>query len=107
LPFEFVSAINLLLTGDVVIVVRIHNGTHNGTEGGAMPNLTVPGAEGLEYVRTFKVPKLTGISRTQLLAWERADKLKIFRPSKKMALIRWRDLVALIEGERSAEPQTA
>jgi predicted site-specific integrase-resolvase len=68
---------------------------------------TLTAAEELEYVRSFKAAKMTGIRRSQLLAWEREGKLKIFRPSQKMALIRWRDLVALIEGDRTVEPLTA
>jgi hypothetical protein len=55
--------------------------------------------EELEYVRSFKAARMTGISRSQFLAWEREGRLKIFRPSPKMAMIRWKDLVALIEGK--------
>ena len=52
----------------------------------------------IEFIRTYKAVQRTGISLTQLKRYAKEGRIKIHRPSPKVALIRWKELLALIEG---------
>ena len=63
------------------------------------------------YVQVCHTPLAAGVSTRQVQGWIAQGLLRVFRPSKRLTLVRWDDLTALIEGrarERDdAEPAAA
>jgi hypothetical protein len=60
-----------------------------------------------DHLRLADVPREYPVSRAWVLEQVRLGRLKAFKPSRMVTIIRRADLVALIEGERTVEPQTA